>query len=114
MSTFTMKQGKTWEQPLTWLDENDDPVDLTEASLQFQVRADWADAEAPSTAPIVDLSIGSGITLVGNDIVLRVEATATEAIPAATYLCELEVTFPGGDIEQVMLGNLTVEPEVVR
>lgn len=114
MSTFTIKQGKTWEQPLTWLDENEDPVDLTGAALQFQVRADWADNEEPGTDPVVDLSLGAGITLVGDDIVLRVESTATEAIPAATYLCEMEVTWAGGDVEQVFSGTVTVEPEVVR
>lgn len=115
MSTLTIKQGKTWEQVLSWLDENGDPVDLTGATFAFQARTDWADTEEDAgTSPVVSLVSGTGIAMSGTDIVMSLTATETEAIAAGVYLCEMEVTWADDTVEQVFGGRLTVEPEVVR
>lgn len=115
MSTLTIKQGKTWEQVLSWLDENGDPVDLTGATFAFQARTDWADTEEDAgTDPVVDLATGSGVTVDGDDIVMSLTAAETEVIAAGVYLCEMEVTWADDTVEQVFSGRLTVEPEVVR
>lgn len=108
-------QGKTWQQPVEWLDEDDNPVDLTDCVFRAQLRTEYADAEvAAGTDPLLDLTMGAGITIDAGDIVLRAEATDTVAIPAGCYLLELEVTRANGDEEQLFLERVTVEAEVVR
>lgn len=111
----TIKQGKTWVQPVTWLDENNDPVDLTDCVFRVQLRTEYADTETPAgTDPVLDLTTGAGISIDAGDIVMRAEAAATELIPAGTYLIEMEVTLANLDTDQVFLDRITVEAEVVR
>jgi hypothetical protein len=110
-----IKQGKTWQQPVQWLDENDDPIDLTDCVFRAQLRADYADAEVEAgTEPLLNLTMGDGITIDAGDIILRAEAETTVNIPAGSYLLELEVTRANGDEEQLFLERVAVEPEVVR
>lgn len=112
---LTIKQGKTWEQPFGWLDEDDNPISLTDCVFRAQLRADYADAEiASGTDPVLDLTMGDGITVDDGDIVLRAEAEHTEVIPAGSYLLELEVTLANGDEDQLFVQRVVVEPEVVR
>lgn len=110
-----IRQGKTWEQAVSWLDGNDDPVDLTDCVFRAQLRADYADEEvAAGVDPLLDLTMGDGITIVGDDIVLRAEAAQTVLIPGGQYLLEVEVTLADGDEDQLFLQHVLVEPEIVR
>lgn len=109
---LTIKQGKTWVQPLSWLDENDDPVDLTGCVFRAQVRSQFAETDTGD--PLLEFTMTSGITIDGDDIILRAEASDTEAVPSGRYLIELEVTLASGDEDQVFLDEVTVDPEVVR
>lgn len=114
---LTMKQGKTWVQPVTWLDENDAPVNIAGCAFHAQVRTDYADPELEAgTEPVIELddALIGGITIDAGDIVMRVEDDVTATIPPGQYLIELEVTLANGDLDQVFIAQLTVEPEVVR
>jgi hypothetical protein len=108
-----MKQGKTWVQPVTWLDEDGDPVNITDCVFRVQLRTEFADAAAEGD-PLLDLILGAGISIDAGDIVMRVEAEDTALIPHGVYLIEMEVVLANLDIDQVFLDRVTVEAEVVR
>lgn len=109
----TIKQGKTWTQPVTWLDEDDQPVSIAGCSFRVQLRTEFADAAAEGD-PVLDLTTGAGITVGDGDLVMRAEAADTALIPAGVYLIEMEVVLANGDTDQVFLDRITVEAEVVR
>jgi hypothetical protein len=111
----TVKQGKTWVQPVTWLDEEGDPVNIAGCVFRVQLRTDYADTEIPAGIdPILDLTTGAGISIDAGDIVMRAEAEATALIPPGTYLIEMEVVLANLDTDQVFLDRIVVEAEVVR
>lgn len=76
---LVVNQGDYWSQQITWKDSAGDLVDLTGYTAEMQARA-----SASSTATVVDISDGDGITLGGDQgtILLELAATATAALAA--------------------------------
>lgn len=116
---LTLVQGKAWTIPMLWQDEDGKAIDCIGASCRMQLRRHWADDE-PTTAPLLDLTETTGITL-GDDtstvddpnVLTVVGATDTEAIPYGGYLAEWEIDFGAGP-ERLALLEIEVAPEVVR
>lgn len=107
-------QGKAWTIPMLWQDEDGDAIDVTGADCRMQLRARWADDDG-TTAPLLDLSVGDGITLgdAEGTILTEVAAEDTEAIPYGLLLAEWEIDLGGGP-ERLALLEVEVLPEVVR
>lgn len=107
---LTFPQGGTWKLDLTY-NQNDVPVNLTSFSARMQARTSY-----DSTATVLNLTNGTGITLGGTagTIAVQVAATTSAAIGAAQYVYDLEIESAGGEVTRVVEGTLLVTPEVTR
>lgn len=116
---LTMYQGASWDYTLTWTTTSGtvtSPVDLTGYTARMQVRETQA-----STATILSLTSGSGITLGGTagTILLEASATTTAGVasadtPQAVYAYDLELVSGAGYVTRLVEGNFYVDPEVTR
>lgn len=112
---LTMYQGASWDYQLTWT-TNGTAVDLTGYSARMQVRETQA-----STAVILSLTSGSGITLGGTAGTIYLEASATttagiaaQSTPKTAYAYDLELVSGAGYVTRLVEGNFFVDPEVTR
>lgn len=111
--TFTIEQGATWRQPLTYEDSNGDPVDLTGYTARMQVRKKTSTPDPP----LLDLTTeNGGITLGGTDGTILLEATdeQTAALDFKTGRYDLEL-YPGdGTTKRLLMGSVILSREVTR
>lgn len=110
---MTCWQGASFDYTLTWKLDNV-PVNLTGYSARMQVRESF-----DSTAVIMSLTNGSGITLGGTagTILLAASATTTAAIdatPSGQYIYDLELVSDSSVVTRLVQGNFLVDPEVTR
>lgn len=110
---MTCWQGASFDYTLTWK-LNDVPVNLTGYSARMQVRESY-----DSTAVILSLANGSGITLGGTagTILLAAAATATAALdatPTGQYVYDLELVSGSNIVTRLVQGTFVVDPEVTR
>ena len=84
--------------------------DLTGYTARMQVRETY-----DSTATLVSLTTGSGITLGGTagTISWTISATASAAIPDGNFVYALELV-NGTEVTRLLQGKFTVTPEVTR
>lgn len=106
-----IEQGATFSVTLTWSVDGS-PVDLTSFDAHAQVRS-----MVTSSAALVDLTVGDGITLGGaaGTIILRIPADDTAALPAPFQgVWDLELTSDVQVVTRLLEGGVTVTPEVTR
>lgn len=110
---MTCEQGATFRRTFTWLDETEQPVNLTGCSARMQVRATH---KAPTTWLSLTTALNGGITLtpLEGKITMVLSATATAALPVGKGVYDLEVVMVNGDVHRVLEGTFTVKPEVTR
>jgi len=103
-------QGANFDYELTWT-VGGSAVNLTGYSSRMQVRQ-YAD----STATVLSLVNGTGITLGGTagTIALSAVATATSAIEAGQYVYDLELVSGAGYVTRLVEGSFVVYAEVTR
>lgn len=116
---LTMYQGASWDYTLTWTTTAGtvtSPVDLTGYTARMQVRETQA-----STATVMSLTTGTGITLGGTAGTIYLEASpattagiATAATPQTQYVYDLELTSGAGYVTRLVEGNFIIDPEVTR
>lgn len=110
---MTCWQGASFDYTLTWK-LNNVPVDLTAYSARMQVRETY-----DSTATILALASGSGITLGGTAGTIYIEASpvttaALDATPSGQYVYDLELISGGSAVTRLVEGNFIIDPEVTR
>jgi len=101
-------QGATFTINIVYNDSNNNPVNLTGYTARMQLREKYT-----SVAVLTLTTENGGLTitpLTGNIAVLAT-ATQTEAIEAAYYLYDLELT-SGFEITRLIQGQLTVRAQV--
>jgi hypothetical protein len=108
-------QGATYSVTVTWADSTGTPISLSGYSARLQVRRRYADQDAGIT-PLVSLTSGSGLTLGGGagTVAVVISAATTQAIPAGTYVYDLEVESAGGVVTRLIQGPCYVSAEVSR
>jgi len=116
---LTMYQGASWDYTLTWTTTSGSvttPVDLTGYTARMQVRETQS-----STATILSLTSGSGITLGGTAGTILLEASATTTAGIATsqtpqnqFVYDLELVSGAGYVTRLVEGNFLIDPEVTR
>ncbi len=109
---FTLEQGATFDELITYKDANGTPVDLTGYVARMQIREKITDA-----TPVVSLDTTSGITLGGTagTIHLTIPATTTATInmpKGGVY--DLEIESPTGVVTRLLEGKVKFSPEVTR
>jgi hypothetical protein len=107
---LVMYQGASWDYTFTW-EINNVVVNLTSFTARMQVRLSYS-----STDIVLGLTSGSGITLGGalGTIRLAVNAVTTAAIPASSYVYDLELVGSTGEVTRLVEGKFLVTPEVTR
>lgn len=111
---ITIDQGETWTKRITWQDGLSVAYDLSNYTARMQIRKHYADND--KGLPLVSLTDTDGITLGdGSDnIVITIEDTVTENIPAAIYYYDLELISPSQEVTKLLRGKAIVLAEVTR
>ena len=107
---FSLYPGDTWKFEASLHDDNDAPLDLTNAEITWTVR------EALSGDLVLTLTIGDGITIAGDPIegkaVIIVSPERTGAIAAGNYVDMVRVTLASGIVTTQATGAIAVAPNV--
>lgn len=120
---LVVQAGATWTEQLTYKDANGDPIDLTTWSARMEVRASMSAPIATMTLLSSDVSPDPRLVLGGalgtiNIVVEAIDTTAMINNNSETKLVYgLELYKMSGPVEKVLsllLGEITVSPEVVR
>ena len=101
-------QNDTWSQ-IFQLTANTEPIDLTGAFVEIQVRTS---PNATTAAMTLD-SDDNGITLGGvdlNQITINAPVTAT----AGSYVYDMTIEFPNGNVKTYIWGNYIVYPDITK
>jgi len=88
--TLTIYQGATWRRVIRLADSNDDPIDLTGATVRMHVRATVSD-----TATLIELTEANGRATVtdaeNGEVTLLISATDTAALSFGKALVNLAI-----------------------
>lgn len=104
------QQGATFSKTIRWTDEGA-PVPLTGYTAAMQVKTTYGATTAVATLTTEN----GGITISGaaGEIMLYLSPTATSAIPAGTYVYDIELTAPVTlQKTRLLEGPFVVSPEV--
>jgi hypothetical protein len=107
---ITARQGSTFNLNFT-IDTNGTVWNLTNYSAAMQVRKSITSSKA-----ILSLTSSSGITLGGTAGTVAVTASASTmaALPAGSWVYDLELTSANGTVYAVLSGKFIINPEVTR
>lgn len=112
LSTYDIsaEQGSDYATTVTYTDDSGDPVNLTGYTSRMQVRK-----FAGSASPVITLTNTSGMTITAATGVIAVSITAAAlaAIPAGSYVYDLEIA-SGASVIKLLSGAFDVSAEVTR
>lgn len=111
---ITIDQGETWIKYFTWQDSEQVAYNLSNYTARMMIRRNYADLD--KKPPLVSLTSDDGITLGNgaNNIVITIEDSITENIPAATYYYDVELISPSQEVIKFLRGKVFVLSEVTR
>lgn len=106
-----LPQGQTWDLKFIYESPADTPVDLSNYTARMMLRT-----SAEAASPTVSLSTATNtmITLSNGTIGLSYPAVSSAAITAATYLYDIELQSPSGNVRRLMQGLAVVSREITR
>ena len=109
---FTIEQGATFSQQVTWRDSTGSAIDLTGYSARMDVRKSHV-----STTRLIQLSTTNGfITISGSigrvDILLP--ASGTETLTPADAVYDLEMVAADGTVTRLLEGKANITAEVTK
>lgn len=99
--------GATFDQTVTWTDEDGDAVDVSGYTAAMKVKSKIGGST------LVSLTDGDGITL-GADGTIRIviEAATTAALSAETAVYDLVLTSAAGKVTRLLQGRADISPSV--
>ena len=102
-------QGATYDRTFTVKTDNV-PINFTGYTAAMQVRETY-----DSTAVLINLTSGSGITLGGTagTIQVTIPATTTAGVPAGYYAYDLEL-YAGSQVTRILQGKFNITGEITR
>lgn len=106
------EQGATFVRNLSWLDENELPINLFGFTARMQVRA-----TTQAATPLVTLTTDNGgivLTPATGGIRLYLSAQATDSLPARKAVYDLEMVGADGTVTRLVQGSFTIVPQVTR
>lgn len=113
---ITLERGVTFHREFVYEYDADGngtltPVDLTDATAELQVRKNKS-----SAVKLLDLSVGSGISVNGptGTITVEISDEDTDGIDFNVGYYDLKVIYPGGTEERILQGRFAVSREVTR
>jgi hypothetical protein len=108
--TITCQQGSTFTRRLIYK-INNEVINLTGYTARMQIRENHS-----SPTYIIELTVGSGITITGatGQVSITITAGATATIPSGTYVYDIELVAPNTTVQRLLEGKFVVTPEVTR
>lgn len=100
-----VQQGSTWERELAVLDSGGTAVSLTTDTVECQIRSSPGGG-IYATPTVTKSLVGTGL------FTLSLTAAQTQAIPAGTYVYDVERTTSGGAVYRTHEGEVRVHGEV--
>ena len=106
-----IEKGATFNLVVTWRDEDNVLVNLTDYTARMQIRE-----TIDSATPIVDLTDGDGITLGGTSgtITITIDDAVTSAIVESIGVYDLELEDDSGFVTRLREGTVEFKGEVTR
>jgi len=106
---FTLYQGADWDRTFT-ITQSGTALNLTGYTARMQVRE-----AADSTAYLLNLTSGTGITLGGTagSVAVAITSAQSSAIDAGSYAYDLEL-LSGSQVTRLLQGAVNVSGNVTR
>jgi len=110
-TNFIIKKGATWPKTIIYTDSEGTPVPLTNYTVVMDIKE-----RLDSTSPILQLSIGSGITVTPAEgkIEIKITDAQTSAITITEGVYDLKITDPSspGESTYLLEGSIVFKPSV--
>lgn len=103
---LTIEQGATWSLPITWTDQNNNPINLTNYTASMQIRS------AIGGTVFASLNTTNGYVSLGGTagtITLTLPPSVTSNMPPTTGgVYDLFLSTSGGTVTRLLTGTVTV------
>lgn len=103
-ANITIDQGATFSSGIDLLNDNDEPVDVTNYVARGQIRKHYTSTNAVSFTT----------TLSNGSLVISLTAAQTANIVSGRYVYDIELVDPSNTVIRILEGIVTVTPEVTR
>lgn len=103
-ANITIDQGTTFSSGIDLLNDNDEPVDVTNYTARGQIRKHYSSSN----------SVSFTTTLSNGSLVISLTANQTAGMVAGRYVYDLELVDPSNTVLRILEGIVTVTPEVTR
>lgn len=103
-ANLVIDQGSTFASSIDILDENDEPVVLTNYTARGQIRKHYSSSN----------SVSFTTTLANGSLVISLTANQTANMVSGRYVYDLELVDPANTVLRILEGIVTVTPEVTR
>lgn len=103
-ANLVIDQGSTFASSIDILDENDEPVVLTNYSARGQIRKHYSSTN----------SVSFTTTLSNGSLIISLTANQTSNMVSGRYVYDLELVDPANTVLRILEGIVTVTPEVTR
>jgi hypothetical protein len=113
LSTYNIsaEQGSDYLAAIAYTDDDGDIVNLSGYTSRMQVRKFTGSANA-----VLSLANTAGMTISASagTITLSIPAEALKAVPAGSYVYDLEIVSGAGVVTKLLQGTFDVDAEVTR
>jgi hypothetical protein len=103
-ANIVIDQGSTFASSIDILDENDEPVVLTNYTARGQIRKHYSSTN----------SVSFTTTMSNGSLVISLTANQTANIVSGRYVYDIELVDPSNTVIRILEGIVTVTPEVTR
>lgn len=103
-ANLVIDQGSTFASSIDILDENDEPVVLTNYSARGQIRKHFTSTN----------SVSFTTTMSNGSLVISLTANQTGNLVSGRYVYDIELIDPVGTVLRILEGIVTITPEVTR
>lgn len=103
-ANLVIDQGSTFASSIDILDENDEPVVLTNYSARGQIRKHFTSTN----------SVSFTTTMSNGSLVISLTANQTGNLVSGRYVYDIELVDPVGTVLRILEGIVTITPEVTR
>ena len=108
---ISVYRGDSKALTLTFTDENDAVVNLTDGTVTFTVKNSKEDADAKA---VIQKNVNSHVNPTGGVTKIAISSSETEGLSPAVYRYDIQVVLPGGLKKTVAFGDFEVLADITR
>jgi len=107
ISNLTIDQGSTFSVDIDVTDSDGDALDLTDFTVQGQMRKTYTSSTATTFVSEITNATGGVVTI-------SLTAATTNALKAGRYVYDVEITSPASVVTRIVEGQVEVTPGVTQ